>query len=78
MDGGLAKKQRNRKRDEKNRGKGGGLKRQVTASEVEKVYDGSRCVSYMQTSDALRVYTSRGTFPIFSPPLFFLTLLQIL
>lgn len=73
MDGGLAKKQRNRKRDEKNRGKGGGLKRQVTASEVEKVYDGSRCVSYMQTSDALRVYTSRGTFPIFFP-FFFITI----
>lgn len=73
MDGGLAKKQRNRKRDEKNRGKGGGLKRQVTVSEVEKVYDGSRCVSYMQTSDALRVYTSRGTFPIFFP-FFFITI----
>lgn len=53
--------------------RGGGLKRQVTASEVEKVYDGSRCVSYMQTSDALRLYTSRGTFPIFFP-FFFITI----
>lgn len=68
-----------RKRDEKNRGeRKGRLKRQVTASEVEKVYDGSRCVSVRKRAMHCAYGISRGTFSIFFLLPLFLTLLQIL